>query len=258
MKRLVLMPTVVLIAGLLAACTGDVVVMVEREGRPADGDEPTMQPVTDLQVRAIPFDRDVVFDSLTHAASEPEPEIPEELAELRTAVAANQREWQESEAQWLQTRDQLRAISDRMEGMDPTGADYMALFRQFQELEIQAETLERRKDNAFETFTELQQEYFGQAEAMRLRQDLWADEAFRDVGEIFAARLDALRLEVHADTTSKNGVARFQLKPGKWWIHARYELPFHELYWNVPVEVEARERVEVRLSPENAERRPVF
>jgi hypothetical protein len=45
-------------------------------------------------------------------------------------------------------------------------------------------------------------------------------------------------LEVQYDTTSAQGVARFTgVKPGQWWVNARYERQFDELYWNVPVEV---------------------
>ena len=44
-------------------------------------------------------------------------------------------------------------------------------------------------------------------------------------------------------------------KPGTWWIHSRYALPFEELYWNVQVDVVKGDPVQIRLTPANADRR---
>lgn len=57
------------------------------------------------------------------------------------------------------------------------------------------------------------------------------------------------------DTTDANGIVRFRgLRSGDWWIHARYDLPFDELYWNVPIQVEGEMQIE--LTRENAQVRP--
>jgi hypothetical protein len=44
------------------------------------------------------------------------------------------------------------------------------------------------------------------------------------------------------------------LRSGNWWIHARYDLPYAELYWNVPIEKDGE--VQLQLTRENAEVRP--
>jgi hypothetical protein len=76
------------------------------------------------------------------------------------------------------------------------------------------------------------------------------------VDRIIAARVRELRREERADTTDANGIGRIRVNAGDWWIHARFDLPFEELYWNVPVNVARGEQVEVQLTSENAEVRP--
>ncbi|HSM60590.1 MAG TPA: hypothetical protein VK849_07310 [Longimicrobiales bacterium] len=58
-----------------------------------------------------------------------------------------------------------------------------------------------------------------------------------------------------ADTTDASGVASFEVKPGRYWVHARYDLPYTELYWNVQVDIERGDPTQVRLDPSNAEER---
>ena len=95
------------------------------------------------------------------------------------------------------------------------------------------------------------------AEEIKLLREQWADEAFADVGVIMAARLQASGRDILYDTTDASGVADgFEVKQGEWWILARYELPYMELYWNVPVTVLGQDPVQVRLTRGNATVRP--
>ncbi|NIR45769.1 MAG: hypothetical protein GWN51_14595 [Gemmatimonadetes bacterium] len=49
-------------------------------------------------------------------------------------------------------------------------------------------------------------------------------------------------------------MARFTgVESGQWWVNARYDRQFDELYWNVPIEVSSGETVQVELTEENAE-----
>ena len=72
---------------------------------------------------------------------------------------------------------------------------------------------------------------------------------------IFEYRMEASGREVQYDTTSAQGIARFQgVKEGDWFVVARYDRQFDELYWNVPINVEGGdEPLQVRLTEENAE-----
>jgi hypothetical protein len=45
---------------------------------------------------------------------------------------------------------------------------------------------------------------------------------------------------------------------GTWWVHARHELPFTELYWNIQIDVQRGEPVQITLNRANAQVRPNF
>ena len=253
MKRLALMLG---LAGvpLLAAC-GSTEVVVQVAVEPSEGAE--ARPLGDLPVRALPYDRDLIFDSLTSAAATPQPEIPDSLQALQDQIAAAQLEWQTAETQWGSARDSLKTLSDQLRGMSRASPQYVVAFRDFGAQETLEQQSKRRSDAAFARFTQLQERFNAQAEAIRSARNVWGDETFAPVDSIIDARLEALGLEEHADTTSANGVARFEgLKPGTWWIHARYELPYSELYWNQLVEVTRGEPVQVVLNRANAQVRP--
>jgi hypothetical protein len=91
---------------------------------------------------------------------------------------------------------------------------------------------------------------------MRIVLDNWADEAFAGVGEIFTAKQRAAGLPIVVDTTDASGMVRLEAPPGTYWVYARYELPYTELYWNVQVTLERGEPAELVLNRANAEERP--
>ena len=74
---------------------------------------------------------------------------------------------------------------------------------------------------------------------------------------VFLAKRQASGLDEATDTTDAMGVARthLQVKPGQYWVYARYELVYTELYWNVMITVERGEPIQVRLTRENADER---
>ena len=84
----------------------------------------------------------------------------------------------------------------------------------------------------------------------------WGDQVFADASVIFAQKIDASGLDVAADTTDASGIATFEVKPGQYWAYARFELPFTELYWNIPVTVARGEPVQLQLNRANAQERP--
>ena len=93
------------------------------------------------------------------------------------------------------------------------------------------------------------------AEQTRALREQWADEAFAEVGVVMSLREQASGLATLYDTTDASGVAEFEARAGDYWVTARYELPYTELYWNVPFTV-GSEPAQVRLTRENATVRP--
>jgi hypothetical protein len=256
MNRLVLLLATISGASFLAAC-GDAELIVHAQQMEAtDGASGEVKAVKDLPIRLVPYDRDVLFDSLQAAHPVPQPAIPDTLLAMREAMAAAQAEWNEAERRWGIVRDSLATISKALEGMSRAGGEYRLLFRDFQDLEPQESALRRQSDAAFQRFTNLQSQVVAQSEEIRILREQWEDEAFESVDQLIYARLKELGRQELADTTTAAGVAQFKAQPGKWWVTARYELPYQELYWNIPVDIERGTPTEIRLTRENALVRP--
>jgi hypothetical protein len=249
------LPAVTVLALAAAACgPARVVVNVEVQTETPDG-ATVSQPISDIQVEILPFDRDAVFDSLEAAYSTPQPPIPEALLAKREEVAQAQKTWQQATNRWNTLRDTLQKITETMKQYSRGEARYVALFREFQDFDSQLGRVEREMNDAFQKFDTLQKETIRQSDSVRILRDNWADEAFAGVGDVFVAKERESGLKAAVDTTDANGVATAELKPGKYWVTARYELPYTELYWNVPVDVTRGDPNQVQLTRANAEER---
>lgn len=256
MRRSLVLATSLLLA--TAACgPSEVVVTIEVEMPSPEGEGTVVRPLSDVEVQLIPFDRDEVFDSLTQAYGTPEPDVPQELLDRRGAVQEAQAEWDEATRRWSTIRDTLQKLTDAMEQYSRGEAAYVALFREWQDWESQLGSAQRQVDQSFAVFDSLQQGTIRESDSIRILQDNWADDAFAGIGEVFASKQRETGLDWAVDTTDASGVARGNLmvKPGTYWVHARYELPYSELYWNEMITVEGGEPTTVRLTRENAEER---
>lgn len=251
MKRLVLMAAVAGTAA-LSACGGSEVVVqayVDQDGQPTA--------IPGLVVRALPYDRDAIFDSLRAAYTTPEPEIPADLTQLRDSIAAASQQWSEMNATWAEGRDSLRTLLEAMQATPRTNPRYLPMFNRYNALEREVNAAKQASDQAFARFEALNDRYASQAEETKLAREQWGDAAYADIDRVIDARLREMRLTEHVDTTDASGIARFGgLRAGEWWIHARHALPFDELYWNVPIQAEGEMRIE--LTRQNAEVRPIF
>lgn len=241
-----------------AACgPSEVVVTMEIEVPNPEGEGMVMTPLSDIEVQLIPFDRDAVFDSMATAYGTPEPEVPPELVEERNRVQEAQADWDAANRRWAMIRDTLQKLNETMEQFSRGEARYVALFREWQDWDSQYGAAEREVDSTFAIFDEIQRGTLRASDSIRILQENWADEAFTDVGTVFTEKQLMTGLDWVVDTTDASGVARGNLmvKPGQYWVHARYELPYTELYWNVPITVEGGEPMTVRLTRENAQER---
>ncbi len=210
----------------------------------------------DLEIRMFPYDRDAIFDSLTASASQPEPAIPDSVLDAQNQVAAAQQSWRDMDARWGVLRDTLQTLSEELEDLSRAQAAYRPLFREFGNKENELADVERQRDAAFENFTSLQSASMAAADQVRALRDQWADDAFADVALVMSLHERESGLSVAYDTTDASGLADgFAVKAGDYWVNARYELPYTELYWNVPVTVGA-EPAQIGLTEANATVRP--
>lgn len=241
----------------VSACgPAQAVVTVELEMQNPGGEGTTVLPLADLPLLFLAFDRDQIFDSLQAAYGVPEPEIPVDLLAAQERVAALQSEWREAETTWGTGRDRLQEINRELQGLARGNPQYRLLFGEFSDQEGIVAQAERQKDQAFDRFTALQDSILTQAAQVRVLRDNWGDEAFADFGEVQLAKVRASGRQIVGDTTDASGMATVDVPAGQWWVHARYDLPYQELYWNVPVTVEGGEPVQIRLNRANAEVRP--
>ena len=242
---------------LLSACGPTQVVVTAEIGADDPSQASEARALSDLEIRMFPYNRDAIFDSMTAAAQTPEPAIPDSVLDAQNQVAAAQQAWRGSEARWNLLRDTLQTLSEELEQLSRGQAQYRLLFRDFQDLEDEYSSVERERDGAFENFTGLQAASMAAAEETRLLREAWADEAFVEVGAAMALHERASGLSTLWDTTDASGIADgFEAGEGDYWVTARYELPYTELYWNVPITVVGGEPQQVRLSRENASVRP--
>jgi hypothetical protein len=247
------------LAVLVAAACGpaEVVVTVEIDVDDPAGAGSIARAVSDLEVRLLPYDRDAVFDSMAAAHATPEPEVPADLLAAREQVRIAQADLEAAQARSNQLRDSLQRLGAALRPLDRAGVQYTLLFGEFSNLERQLPATEARADAAFARFDSLLRGTIRASDSVRTVQERWSDAAFADVNSVFEAKVAASRLDVAVDTTDASGVARTNLRvrPGRYWVHARYGLPHVELYWNVPVTVERGQPIQVRLSRENAQER---
>ena len=242
----------------LSACSDPQVVI---EASFAEEGAAERRTLADVPVRLLPYDRDAIFDSLEAAYGEPEPPIPPEVLQQQQVVQAAQAEWREAEVRWTTVRDSLRTLSDGLQRMQEQGLrgtpQYQQAFQQFGRLDDEEDRVKAAMDQAFARFDQLQRSALTQADSIRVARDAWAERAFSDFDQVVADRLRATGNEEVVDTTDANGIARIRVPAGRWWVYARYTLPFQELYWNIPVEASG-DSTGVVLNEQNAEVRPVL
>jgi hypothetical protein len=228
-----------------AACGSSVTVEVVTEG--PDG-EP--QPQANLPLDFLPFDRDSVFDSLDGAAETPRPEMGDELQAASDRVSNLQGEWRQAEAEWTETRDELRELRERLDRLDPRDPDYRRLYDQFGQLEGREGQLDRQRKAAFDSFTAAQTEVSTRLDSFRVALETWESDAYSGYYDIEVDLLGGR--EVVADTTDAQGRATISLPGGDWWVTTRAPVLEGELYWNVPVP----NTDTLRLDPSNGAVRP--
>jgi len=241
----------------VAACgPAQAVVTAEIDVENPAGGGASTAPIADLPLLFVPFDRDQIFDSLQAAHGVPEPAIPADLLAAQERVAALQAEWRDAETTWGTGRDRLQEINRELEGLARGSPQYRLLFGEFSEQEGIVASAERLKDDAFDRFTALQDSILSQASQVRVLRDNWGDEAFADFNDVQLEKVRASGRQIVGDTTDASGTAIVDIPAGEWWVHARYDLPYQELYWNVRVQIDKGEPVQIRIDRSNAQVRP--
>lgn len=251
-------PLLVVVAALAFVACGpaQVVVTAEVESTDPNTGEAVVVPVSDLEVQLIPFDRDQLFDSMAQAYGVPEPEIPQDLLDAREEIREAQEEWRNLEDRWGVLRDTLQKITEAMEPLNRGESQYRMLFNDYNDFEDEYLRIERQKDAAFARFDSLQKANLDYAQEVKIAIQTWESDAFTELDPIWAAKVRETGQPQVADTTDASGVAVLDAPAGDYWVYARLEEVYNELYWNIPITVTGGEPNTVTLTRENAELRP--
>lgn len=258
MKRILFLPMILATLVVVACGPGEVDVIAEIELRDPESGEMELRPLGDLEVRLFPFDRDAVFDSLSEAHDTPEPQMDAELQIQQDSMVAARAAAREAESQVLVYRERLAEISEETQQYSQAEARYRELVREFDEIDVRYEAAQSEMRSQFEVFEDLQRRVLDELDAFRVEMELWEDQAFADYPDVVDQKLAERGVEILDDRTDGTGMVRFRPAPGEWWVHARYQTATEELYWNVRVDVERGEPVEVRLTRDNAEVRRIL
>lgn len=217
---------------LLAACDGGPVTVQVVAGATAED----AQPVEDVVVEFLPYDRDSIFEAMAGRAEEPEPTIPQDLRNQFDQVIEAQQQWRDAEAEWSRVRDSLKQLSQQMEGLDRRSREYLELFDTFNDLEQRVNALDQRRGRFFARFDSLQTATVERADSVQSVIRTWENDAFEGYTAIVDSLVEARGVEIRTDTTDAQGYATVNLPGGDWWAYTRHTPgPFEELYWNVHV-----------------------
>ena len=197
-----------------------------------DGSE---APVPDLELVALPYDRDSVLAALEAKAS-PRPhtrELDSLFALWRTPFVRFARATHRSQ----EIRDSLALLRKQLDSLPRNAPGYQALYTRFGAL---TDSLAVATDSTEPARLELdrkRQTLLPRIDSLRRLVTAWENSTFRDYDSI-VGRLAGTREPV-GGSTGPDGRATLKLDDGRWWIYAwawDEGDPYSRWYWNVPVE----------------------
>jgi len=222
---------------LLSACRGPTPVHVRATFQPG-------VPLLGLEIAALPFDAEVLLDSLGRTAQAPRPGFPELEEQMRQYRRDDGRDDRTVEpevtAAWLATRDSVARLSESLRRMDRRGPGYRGAYARFRELygrfAARAAARESGLRKLYGSDRNLAQRASRAADELRT----WERDAYHAFPQLAGAR--AAGRPAQRASTDSTGAVHFDLRSGHWWLTARIpdpDNPFEEWHWNVPVTVTA-------------------
>ncbi len=196
------------------------------------------EPIPDLPLTALPFNPDLLLDSLTGLATEPAPTFPGLEAEMRAYERPDPDPYQEVNRPWLALRDTVAALSDSLMQRERTDPGYAADYDRFRQLYARLAQRAAERDRALRDVHGVQVAF---ARRVALAADSlrsWEYQAYAAYPEVAAAAVVHSGRTVVEGTTDPNGGLVLEVEPGRWWLVGRTadpDNPFMEYYWNVPV-----------------------
>jgi hypothetical protein len=197
--------------------------------------------VTNIEITALPFDRDVIRDSLSEASELPRPQFPDlenQLADYRRPDVSG---LEESFAPWQAIHDSVQHLADSLSSGSPDSSTrytraYGRLRDQYQRLAHSTVQRDAALREQVGDDRDLAMRVAAAADSLRA----WEGTALASFPRLADSTMARVGRTLHRATTNADGVAEFTLEPGRWWFVARWtdpENPFREYYWSVGVRV---------------------
>jgi hypothetical protein len=191
-------------------------------------------PVPNLELVALPYDRDSVLRAL-EAAAPPRPHT-RELDSLFS-------QWREPFIHYARAsyranrfRDSLAALRKQLDSLPRNAATYQSLYRDFGALTDSLDAARKEGEPARIKLDQVRPRLLPRIDSLRREVTVWENSTFHDYERI--VRDLARTRDPRAATTGPDGRATIQLDDGRWWIYAwawDESDPYSQWYWNVPV-----------------------
>jgi len=194
-----------------------------------------------LEVTALPFDREALRDSLAEASASPRPRFAELEEDLASYERPDISQLTEAFLPWQAIHDSVKHLADSLSnaGADSSPQYAMAYDRLREQYQRLAQSSVDR-DAALKEQVGDDRQLAARAAAAADSLRAWEASAldhFPALADSAMARDDR---GIHVATTNAEGIAEFRLAPGRWWIVSTWvdpENPFREYHWNVGVVV---------------------
>jgi len=207
------------------------------------------KPIAGLEIVALPYDANKLWDSLEQAAAVPRPVFSGLETELRAYRRKDPDSATTLSSEWAEARQAVADLTDSLRAMERGTAAYTRAYARFRTaydaLGRKEAVLEGRMRRELGSDRELALRAGAAADSLRR----WEAEAYRALRSL-VAKYD----EVPPITTDSLGRAQVYLEAGTWWLVARHPdrgNPFMEFAWHVPVVVSSIVPVATHLSNHN-------
>jgi hypothetical protein len=218
----------------LAACNSGRDVQIEVA---IPGPDSVDAPVVNLQLIALPYDRDSVLQAFE--AKNPRPvELTRRLDTLFARFRGPFTTYAAAAYRVQSLERSLAGLKLRLDSLPRSSPVYDSLYRRFAELSDSAEQARQRREATQRGLAAARSRLAPAIDSLRQRMGRWEDSTYRGYDSITRRLGAGIGREPIADSTDAEGKVTLHLPRGPWWIYARsWDAwdPYSEWYWNVRV-----------------------
>lgn len=211
--------------------------------------------MANLQLIALPYDRDSVLATFTARRPRPERES-RQLDSLFVAFRGPFTVYASAAYRVQSRKRSLALLKARLDSLPRQSPAYDSLYRQFATGSDSVPAAEKRRDDAQRELSLARSKLAPRIDSLRQLMSRWEDSTYRGYDSVTKVLGSGIGREPMADSTGPDGKVTLHLPRGEWWVYARsWDAwdPYSEWYWNVPVTGER-----LVLDKNNGKRQPRY